>query len=50
MDRRHCFSEDDNPIDEKFAPNTLTIEPNALTNFVVTLERLMVVTCNHYTF
>ena len=43
MDRRHCFSHDDTPIDnEKFALNTLTIEHDVLTNFVVTLDRLMV--------
>ena len=42
MDRQHCFSQDDTPIDnEKFVPNTLTIEPNALTNYGVTLDRLM---------
>ena len=38
MHRRQCFFQDDTPIDnEKFALNTLTTEPNALTNYVVTL-------------
>ena len=42
MNRPHCFFQDDTPIDnEKFAPNTLTTEPDALTNSIVTLNRLM---------
>ena len=42
MDPRHCFSLDDTPIDnEKFTPNILITELDALTNFVVILDRLM---------
>ena len=37
-----AMSYDDTPIDnENFAPNTKTTELDALTNYVVTLDRLM---------
>jgi hypothetical protein len=42
MNWRHCFFHDNTPIDnEKFAPNIVITEPNALTNSVVTLQRLI---------